>query len=162
MTEAPFAVKRPTRRTARPLFSLRPFVAEDYVVIARTLALTYDVPRVAREMADGGPGYTLCFDGYPVASAGIVVPWDGLGIAWALVSASARQGSALHRVVRWGLREIIRTRQLRRVEAVVRADYWVGRRWLQVLGFEEESQMPHYGPTGEDFVRVVLFPKEGG
>ena len=145
------------------LYEVRPFCPSDYLRVA-DLDGRYgpELEQTATSFAMSGSARTLCLYGQPLACAGILIQWSGLGFAWAIVSALARQHPrALHGGVKLGLREMIEEHHLRRVEAVVLAHFWVGRRWLQALGFEEESLMPRYGPLGEDFIRVVLFPGGG-
>ena len=58
-------------------------------------------------------------------------------------------------------RPIVREHQLVRVEADVLADFPRARRWVEWMGFQEESVMPLRGPGGSTMIRYVIFPKDG-
>lgn len=152
--------------TARA-FRVTPFRPEDYLaVIAEILVeplperLLVDRGRESETFATAGPAWTGWCKERAVACAGVMLPWPGYGVAWALVTRWARDeaGMDIHRAVVRGLRDVIRTHALRRVEANVDASFGLGRRWVTALGFTEESVMPHYGPEGQTFVKYVLCP----
>jgi hypothetical protein len=143
------------------VYEVRPFCPSDYVRVAALDGRQGDdLEQTASTFAMSGPARTLCIYGEPLACAGISIQWTGLGLAWAIVSSLAlKHRRALHSSVKDGMREMIAAYGLRRVDALVMADFWVGRRWLQGLGFVEESLMPRYGPAGETMVRTVYFPE---
>lgn len=143
--------------------AVRPFVPEDYLTIAGQQAMTWcDLGRAAADAGRGGPAFTLTVDGAPAACAGVILfPYPGVGHAWAIIGEAGRaHGMALTRAVVRGLAQIIRTHQLRRVEAEVVADFERGRQWLEWMGFEEEGLMRRRGPNGIDMFRYALLPKE--
>lgn len=110
----------------------------------------------AAASAAAGPAWTLLLDGDPVGCGGVVLLWPGVGEAWSLSAESAAAiPLALHRAVREGLAEAQMRYRLHRIQAAVLACHVVGRRWLALLGFEEEGTMRKYGPGGHDFVRMA-------
>lgn len=148
--------------------TLTPVTAADYLdaIAAATVeggpVIGHVDAGLAAQVEAMGRGYTgRLDDGTLCACAGIVVPWPGLGMAWAVVSpVGTRHPVGVHRAVLWGLHYLARDMGLRRVETTVRADFPRGRRWAQALGFQEESLMPKYGADGSDHLRYVYFPKE--
>jgi hypothetical protein len=88
--------------------------------------------------------------------AGIMMPWSGYGISWAMLSPNAkRHYHFVHRAVLEGLNYFIAAHRLRRVEANVDARSDDAKHWATHLGFVFESWMPSYGPNGETFIKYV-------
>lgn len=129
-----------------------PFAAADYIEAHAAIHTGDDfVDRaaVARYYA-AHPGYTARLDGQLLACAGIIVHWPGLGTAWAVwTPLGQRYALRIHRAVLAEMAGIVETYGLRRVQADVMADNAAAVKWVQALGFEEESYMPAYGPSGE-------------
>lgn len=95
----------------------------------------------------------------PIASAGLATLWPGLGFAWFLTCADPHAHKTA--IARFALHEL-RPRLLafRRVEALVRADQPVVRRFAQWLGFKEVLYKPQYGEHGEDYIELALIVEE--
>ena len=97
---------------------------------------------------------TIFVDGEPIATAGVAVLWPGVGEAWTIVTSRAEKAKiSLHKAVRRGLDDVQDHLPLRRVQAVVRADYERSQRWVERLGFVNEGLMRSYGPEGADYYR---------
>ena len=108
-----------------------------------------------------GPGFTLRVNGRIVLAAGIVQLWAGRGEAWMLTTQQVlRYPKLCLKLVRQYFRSICLGMQFRRIEATTGADYAIGRRWLEHLGFRLESEMPKFGLAGETYVRYVYFFEE--
>ncbi|MEQ8370789.1 MAG: hypothetical protein RIE31_05130 [Alphaproteobacteria bacterium] len=109
-----------------------------------------------------GPSVTLADgDGTPVAALGLVPLWPGVAEAWVLTGSRVTgHVHAFHRLVRRHLADAPRRFTLHRIQASVRADSVVARRWALALGFREEGLMPAYGPDQADYHRVAYLPKE--
>jgi len=106
-----------------------------------------------------GAAYTGLVGGEIAGCAGVLVPWPGVGEAWAILTDVGRAHPLfVHRVVKRTLYEIVAHEKLRRVQADVVAAFDAGRRWVERLGFEFESFMQRYGPNGEDFTRYRILP----
>ena len=78
--------------------------------------------------------------------AGVVSPWPGRGMMWALFS----EDIGPHFVaVHWFARRFIRDCGIRRLEATVAVEFESGHRWARLLGFRQEiKRMEGYLPTG--------------
>jgi hypothetical protein len=145
--------------------TLIPFAAWHYLTIAETVYAWTGVDRhpdpaiLGARFETDGPGYTAVQGSRIVACAGVMIPWSGLGFAWAVVTDEARQWPcAVHRATRRALEQITRDYTLRRVEASVQADQARNIRWARALGFGIESEMKGWGPRGETFLKMVRFP----
>ena len=110
----------------------------------------------AAATADAGPAWSALIDGEPAACGGVVPLWTGVGEAWTFAGeAVGREALAFHRAVARGLADAERGLRLHRVQAACHRDHVRGRRWLALLGFEEEGLMLHYGPEGHHFIRFA-------
>ena len=115
-----------------------------------------DVAQAAREHMTRGPAFSGFLGDDLAACAGVMIPWAGMGEAWAILTPLGRQHPmAVHRAIIRFLRSIIEHESLTRVQADAVAEFHVARRWLLRLGFRKESFMRRYGPDGRDFVRYV-------
>src|SRR5262245_5567684 len=95
---------------------------------------------VGRLYARYGPAYTIWWGNQVAACMGVMIPWDGLGDAWALwTPIGLRHYRGVHRVVGPELARIRDRYHLRRLQADVVADHAAGRRWLEHLGLRFEG-----------------------
>lgn len=119
-----------------------------------------DSDRIAHNFANNGNvGRSGFCDNKLLVCAGLLVPWHGLGIAWALLSVDAAQHRYfVHKAVVEGLQYFIYRLKLKRIEANVNELLPQAKSWVRHLGFVEESVMPLYGPSGETFIKYVMFP----
>lgn len=103
------------------------------------------------------PGATAFANDLALVSAGIVIPWAGLGEAWMYCSPEIMNHKIWFvRAVRAGFQTMIEKFRLRRVQALIDATFPMNTRWATFLGFEYEGSLPYYGPEGETFYRYVL------
>lgn len=138
---------------------LDPFRPEDLVAFRSAAVFGAEteaalIKRAAASLA-AGPAWTLRRDGRVLGCGGVVLLWPGVGEAWSLSAAADGAALVMTRAVAAGLAAAEADHGLHRVQASVRRDNGRGRRWLAVLGFEEEGIMRAYGPDGADFVRVA-------
>lgn len=115
--------------------------------------------RLAKEYKTRGVGKTLLLHEKPIACGGIMHAWPGLGFAWAVLSPLARRRPHVkitHDAVFASLTEYIKSQNLRRLEANIDSQLYVGQRWVERLGFVKESEMPCFGPQGQDFFKYVI------
>lgn len=143
--------------------SVTPFRAADWLIAlpvsveGDTIGLHVSHEFMARYHERGGPAWTLRVGGEIAACYGVLIPWDGLGDVWALVTPVGREHPLMvHRAILRAL-SCAGPLRLRRLQADVREDFEVGHRWVRALGFQRESRMPAYGPHGEAFYRYVKF-----
>jgi hypothetical protein len=144
--------------------TVRPFLPADYLAAAPALYPWLDRPGypTADRIAQGyleGPAFSGLLDGELIGSAGVIIPWPGFGVTWAIITDLGRRHPVMiHRTVSRHLRMIIETQRLERVEATVLAGAPSHLRWVEALGFACEATMPAWGPQGETAYRYVLFP----
>ena len=107
-------------------------------------------PAYGVSIAVPGLSWSGITDGSVIGCAGILPQSPGRAIAWALIgSIPARDWVAVTGMVRRQIAEA-RRHGLWRIEAVVRADFPAGRRWVEALGFACEGLMRAYGPDRSD------------
>lgn len=110
---------------------------------------------------EGHPSYTGWCDGRFLAAAGIVVPYAGLGEAWCIAGPLVQSHKLwFHRNVKAFLSATVKRLGLRRLQAMVRAEYVGNCLWLLKLGFQYEATMKRYGVNGEDMYLYALLPEE--
>lgn len=104
--------------------------------------------------SENGPAFTGFVEDIPIAVAGIMIPWPGLGTAWSFTTAQVAQfPCAFHRGIKRKIEEIAVEKGLRRLQMDIPHDHVVSRRWALRLGFRREGAMPKYGPTGDLWLR---------
>jgi hypothetical protein len=108
-------------------------------------------------LRDAGQAFTAIAGGRILGCGGCVEVWDNRAQIWALVAKDAgRHMVGIHRAVEGFLKQA----KWRRIEAAVDAGFDEGLRWIELLGFYNET--PHaplraYRPDGGDcylFARV--------
>lgn len=102
----------------------------------------------ALSLMRGGPCWSVIIYGRVVACGGLFVPWEGRGIAWAIISSDA-PFVTLTRAV---LRVLAMPGIPRRVECFVDVHFQQGMRWAEMLGFQREGLMRSFTPDGRDHV----------
>lgn len=109
-------------------------------------------PGYADMLYTAGPAYTAIDGDQVLASAGVMVIWEGRGIAWALLSQSVgpRAFIRVHRAVC----RFFDLCALRRIETTVSPGFVQGHRWMASLGFVRETPgvMKAWTPDGQDMV----------
>ena len=109
-----------------------------------------------------GPAYTYMKGDAPVGCAGVVILRKGLGEAWSLVSKdSGVNPLTIHRMVKKTLMDIIEQHGLNRVQANTILSDQVGARWLELLGFKNETPfgMQKFGPNGGTYYLYSMVRK---
>lgn len=111
-----------------------------------------EVSHVPDEYATVGRALTA-FDGERVLLCGGIVPLGHIGILWALLAEDAGHHMiALHRATK----RFLGIHPPRRIEASVEKGFNAGCRWIELLGFRFEGEMPGYGRDGETHLRYGL------
>lgn len=128
-----------------------PFKYEHLLGLAEQEATAYLRPYVREEnlrALENEFAYTGMVDERPVACVGIIKYWEGRGEAWAFLAGDCRPWfTAIHKA---SLRALDFC-GIRRVEAVVDAEFAAGHRWVKSLGFKVEAErLAAYRPTGGD------------
>ena len=90
----------------------------------------------------------------PLACAGIITLWPGLGYAWVFVAPDAPFYPQT--IARFALRQFRpRLAAFRRVETLIPAGDAVARRFAAWLGFQEVLVKPGYGKQGETYIELA-------
>ena len=90
--------------------------------------------------SQAGPAFTAEINGHPVAAAGIMIPWPGLGMAWMVVQDGAALPPLwLTRTIKRYVNALVQRHNLHRLEAVAVQDSLRNQRWLEALGFSSEQ-----------------------
>ena len=141
---------------------MRPFQASDVEHLqpqreqASELASIGDWRVTICQAASCGPAWTVWLDERAIACAGVALRWTGRATLWAVLEDDipVRCWLALHRAVLARIPPLLEL-GVRRLEAEAQCGFEPSRRWLRMLGFEEEGLMRRYGPGGEDFYRFA-------
>lgn len=125
----------------RPQPRLVPFKAEHLLAFVKDRDSTWlGTVSVAIEREQDGIGYTGIAGNVILGCAGIVVPYPYVGFAWAVFPKEFEQHPIwMTRMVRNGLRDIIRVKNLHRVELAALADNKKNQKWAEMLGFSREN-----------------------
>jgi len=143
------------------LHEIRPFKA-DHLWGLKGVVNFGRLMKEARTVYESHPGWSGFCDGKLIASIGIIVPYPGLGEAWAVITPLGHQHALwLHRHVKSGILSLSEALKLRRLQATVKANFPEGRRWAESLGFVAEAILEGWGPDGSDYVmykRMMTWP----
>lgn len=101
-----------------------------------------------------GPAFTLIADERVVGAGGVVLGWEGLGDAWAVLAPNAPK-ILVTRMAKSMLQEVKRNLNLRRIQTFTLPEPKYGL-WVEALGFRSEGTLHKYGPNGEDFMIWAL------
>jgi RimJ/RimL family protein N-acetyltransferase len=97
--------------------------------------------------------YSAFVDGQLVACGGLVKMWPGLAEAWIAVTPYAQQHTTfILRTTKLYLDDRMKRHALNRLEAHIREDFILARRFCSWLGFQFNATLPKYGPNGETFL----------
>lgn len=93
----------------------------------------------------------LSDDGRPLACAGILTAWEGVGEAWSVLSLEALNSFplALSRRVKRKVSAVMDSGEFRRLSAMAFEDNEKACLWLLAMGFHVEGRHPCFGPGGE-------------
>lgn len=105
-----------------------------------------------------GPAFSALHDGHALICAGLVIPWEGRGIAWAMVGGDAGPHFV---AISKAIKRFLSLQDLRRIDAYVEADFVNGNRWIKMFGFEFEGLMRSFSPEGRDCNLYALVRKVG-
>jgi hypothetical protein len=108
------------------------------------------VTPAAAKVYEGPFSRTALLDGKPIVCAGLVNKWVDSWTAWAYIDVAA--GAHMLAVTR-AIRQAFPDLPHGRIEATTPIDYAAGRRWLELLGFKNETPdgMAHFTPDGRTY-----------
>jgi hypothetical protein len=137
---------------------LREYVPEDAVIVSKK-AIEQGLADYGIDLAEAasraGTAWTIESDGKPIACAGIVMWWKGVGEAWMIASPEAvKHKISFIKALKAGLEIIIKTYEMHRVESKVRVGFESAIRINEILGFKQDAVLKKFTPDGQD---VILF-----
>jgi hypothetical protein len=106
-------------------------------------------PEIAKVLSDN-PSYSVWAGTDCIAAGGLLLQFEGRYLAWGLLSTSVRPH--MRAITRFVRSTIVGYTKARRVEATVLSNFEPGKRWLEMLGFKNETPngMRAYHPNGSD------------
>lgn len=140
---------------------LRPFRASDVTTIVNRDGTQVEASQLLKQAALG-PAFTACVDERPIAMAGVVLLWPGVGVAWMVLSEDiAPYGRWLTKTVKIFLDDMTQRHHLHRIEAVALQESVRNQVWLEALGFtsEQHGVAQHYLT---DHRAVIRYERVGG
>lgn len=103
------------------------------------------------------PGVSGFCNGKLVGCGGIVVPYAGLGEAWAIAGPGMLTHKKwFHGTIKEEMHRLRRILGLRRLQAMVRKDFKTSQDWLWHLGFKYEATLLRYGVDGSDLMLYTI------
>lgn len=108
----------------------------------------------ARDAASWGPAWTVEAGGWPVAIAGLLLRPEGLATPWTIIDRAMPRTAwpRLHKLVMATFARLPESIAVHRLVAFADAEHDAGRRWLELLGFTEDSRWRPFGLLGPTFV----------
>jgi hypothetical protein len=117
---------------------VRAFQPEDAEAIVNRDGRQSSTWNVIRQ-SQRGPSFTAVVDDTPIACGGLMIPWEGVGMAWMILSDEAAwHWMWLSKTTKRTLRTLVRVHRLHRVEAMALEESPVNQRWLEWMGFGRE------------------------
>ncbi len=101
---------------------------------------------------DGSPAFTILSDDKIIGIIGGSYFFPGVAEVYALLSNDIKGNFSFHKAVKTIVDGAFEAFKVHRLQMVVRADFLVGQKWAESLGFEAECVMKKYGPNGDDYV----------
>lgn len=127
---------------------------------ANELYLRPEHRKYAMYLEELGLSFTALINNKPIAAGGIYVLWDGVAEGWVMATKDIWQHSiVMAKHFKKKTDVLIETTNIKRLQTTVKADFKLGHRFAQWLGFEKEGLMKYYGPDGSDYVRYARIIK---
>jgi len=118
---------------------LRPAQLSDLLAATNRDGWQGSTLKLAQAQLQQGPAFTAVEGDVILGTAGVIVPWHGMGQAWMVLRPELNgQGVWLTKTVRRMLDDMTAALDLHRLEAISLADSAVNQAWLQALGFSRE------------------------
>ena len=108
------------------------------------------------DFAGAGLAYTLLDNNVPICSGGIIPTWLGNAQGWVISSKRIfRNKVKASRLIKERTDLLCTNNKIWRLQTAVKADFKVGFRFAQFLGFKNEGLMKAYGPDKTDYYRMA-------
>ena len=108
------------------------------------------------DFAMAGLSFTLLDDNKPVCSGGIIPTWLGSAEGWVMSSKRILKNKIkAARLIKKRTDLLCVNNKIWRLQTAVKADFKIGFRFAQFLGFKNEGLMKAYGPDKTDYYRMA-------
>ena len=107
-----------------------------------------------------GLSFTLLHNNNPVCSGGIVPLWNGVAEGWVISSKRIFKNKIrAARLIRERTDLLCANNKIWRLQTAVKADFKIGIRFAEFLGFNKEGLMVGYGPDKTDYYLMARIYK---
>lgn len=121
----------------------------------QTVSRSVDVMAMLENQAQHGHAITAILHGKPVACFGSVHIWKGVEEMWCFIEERGRKYPKTLTKAAIQYRDFrVISRNLHRLQIIVRCDDLRAVRWGSAIGFETEGLMKKYGPDQADFLMM--------
>ena len=108
------------------------------------------------DFATPGLSYTLLYNSKPVVSGGVCPLWSGVAEGWVISSKRIYENRIkASRLIRKRTDLLCAANKIWRLQTSVKANFKMGIRFAEFLGFEIEGLMRGYGPDKSDYYRMA-------
>ena len=112
------------------------------------------------DFAMAGLAFTLLDNNVPICSGGIVPTWLGNAQGWGISSKRIfRNKVKASRLIKQRTDLLCANNKIWRLQTAVKADFKIGIRFAQFLGFNKEGLMVGYGPDKTDYYLMARIYK---
>ena len=118
------------------------------------LDASYEENRI--DAAVAGMAYTLLLNNQPIVSGGIFPLWNGVCEGW-VISSKRIFGVKIKaaKLIRHRTDILCAANKVWRLQTTVKANFKMGLRFAEFLGFKNEGLMRGYGPDKSDYYRMA-------
>ena len=112
------------------------------------------------DFASAGLAYTLLDNNVPICSGGIIPTWLGSAQGWVISSKRIfRNKIKASRLIKERTDLLCANIKIWRLQTAVKADFKIGIRFAEFLGFNKEGLMVGYGPDKTDYYLMARIYK---
>ena len=112
------------------------------------------------DFAMAGLAFTLLDDNVPICSGGVVPTWLGNAQGWVISSKRIfRNKIKASRLIKERTDLLCANNKIWRLQTAVKADFKIGIRFAEFLGFNKEGLMVGYGPDKTDYYLMARIYK---
>ena len=112
------------------------------------------------DFAGAGLAYTLLDNNVPICSGGIIPTWLGNAQGWVISSKRIfRNKIKASRLIKERTDLLCANNKIWRLQTAVKADFKIGIRFAEFLGFNKEGLMVGYGPDKTDYYLMARIYK---
>ena len=112
------------------------------------------------DFAGAGLAYTLLDNNVPICSGGIIPTWLGNAQGWVISSKRIfRNKVKASRLIKERTDLLCANNKIWRLQTAVKADFKIGIRFAEFLGFNKEGLMVGYGPDKTDYYLMARIYK---